>query len=158
MTFILIIGLALLAAAVYMLVRAALGANEASGTTTATLQQIGAYGFSGSDVPSRTRGERRAPEQPRQLSREPASPHPPIDRRRRHPCHARIGRDVQHDARPLPRLAGDQQASASACCSLWLLGISGLSMFWVVVLTLFGVVIGWMLPLGDRPPADPTPS
>ena len=47
MIFVLIIGLTLLGAAVFMIVRAAYGPRASSGTTSATLQQIGAYGFSG---------------------------------------------------------------------------------------------------------------
>ena len=145
MIFILIIGLVLLAAAVYMLVRAATGANETSGTTTATLQQIGAYGFSGVDAPSRTRGERRG------LSDLASS----VGNRLRD---TRLSTgDV--DTRAMLVSAGMYNITPDRYLGsrvigglgiglllLWLLGISSLSLFWVVVLTLFGVVLGWMLP------------
>ena len=32
--------------------------------------------------------------------------------------------------------------------TLWLLGISGMSVFWVIVLSIFAAVVGWMLPVG----------
>ena len=146
MVFILIIGLVLLAMAVFMIVRAVFGPEVTTGTTSATLQQIGAYGFSGGETAS---GE-------------------PSDRRRLSGLASSIGNRLRNtrlsqgetETRAMLVSAGmygttpDRYLGSRVISSvgiglllLWLLGISSLSFLWVIVLTAFGVVLGWMLPL-----------
>ena len=141
MVFVLIIGLFLLAAAVYMIVRAAIGPEVSTGTTSATLQQIGAYGFSGSEGVG---GE-------------------PSDRRRLSGLASSIGNRLRNtrlskgetETRAMLVSAGmygttpDRFLGSRVISSvgiglllLWLLGISSLSFLWVVVLIIVGVVIG----------------
>jgi len=145
MVFVLVIGLILLAAAVYMIVRAAIGPEVSTGTTSATIQQIGAYGFSGSDAAS---GE---PSDKRRLSGLASS----IGNRLRH---TRLSKNEVETRAMLvsagmygttpDRYLGSRVISSVSIGILlvWLLGISGMSVVWVVVLTVFGVAIGWMLP------------
>ena len=144
MVFVLIIGLTLLVVAVYMLVRAAFGPSEASGTTGATLQQIGAYGFSGTNV-APERGDRRP------LSGLASG----IGNRLRNTrlsggeskTRAMLVSAGMYSTTP-DRFLGARVLSAlgAGILLLWLLGLSGMSLVWVIVLAAFGVVLGWILP------------
>jgi len=146
MIFLLIIGLTLLGAAVFMIVRAAYGPRASTGTTSATLQQIGAYGFSGAETTSTAPGERRP------LSALASS----IGNRLRD---TRFSKG-ELETRAMLVSAGMYGTSPDRYLGfrvigsvgiglllLWLLGISSLSLLWVVVLTVFGFILGWMLPL-----------
>ena len=147
MIFVLILGLTLLAAAVFMLVRAVFGAGPNTGTTSATLQQIGAYGFSGSQTVSADGGDRR------RLSEFASS----IGNRLRD---TRFSKG-ELETRAMLVSAGMYGTSPDrylgyrvigsvgiGLLMLWLVGISSLSFLWVIVFTIAGFVLGWMLPLG----------
>ena len=147
MIFVLILGLTLLAAAVFMLVRAVFGAGPNTGTTSATLQQIGAYGFSGSQTVSADGGDRR------RLSEFASS----IGNRLRD---TRFSKG-ELETRAMLVSAGMYGTSPDrylgyrvigsvgiGLLMLWLVGISSLSFVWVIVFTIAGFVLGWMLPLG----------
>ena len=147
MIFVLILGLTLLAAAVFMIVRALFGAGPNTGTTSATLQQIGAYGFSGSETVSADGGDRR------RLSEFASS----IGNRLRD---TRFSKG-ELETRAMLVSAGMYGTSPDrylgyrvigsvgiGLLMLWLVGISSLSFVWVIVFTIAGFVLGWMLPLG----------
>ncbi len=145
MVFVLILGLMLLIAAVYMIVRAVLGPDEAAGTTGATLQQIGAYGFSGTTATSEGRTDRRS------LSDLASA----IGGRFRNTrlsagetkTRAMLVSAGMYSTTP-DRFLGSRVLSAvgAGILLVWLLGISGMALGWVLLLTAIGVLVGWMLP------------
>lgn len=147
MIFLLISGLTLLGLAVFMIVRAAWGPGTNTGTTSATLQQISAYGFSGSQAVVTSDENERRP-----LSKLATS----IGNRLRD---TRMSKG-ELSTRAMLVSAGMYSTSPDrylgfrvigsvglGMLTLWLAGFSGLSFFWIVVCTAVGVFIGWLFPL-----------
>lgn len=145
MTFVLIVGLTLLAAAVFVLVRNATASRERA---DATIDQITAYGYSGTAT-GRAYDDAGA----RRSFGDVASS---IGARLRI---RGIGVD-EDEAREMlvsaglysttpDRLLGYQVFSAVAggLVLLWLGAVASFSTVWLVLFALFGVVLGWLVPL-----------
>ncbi len=144
MIFLLIIGLTLLAASVFMIVRAAYGPR--TGTTSATIQSIGAYGFSGSERVDKSDGKRPLSELATSIGnrlRGTRLSKGEVETRNMLVSAGMYGTSPD-------RFLGFQVISTVVIglFTLWLLGISGMSVFWVIVLSVFAAVVGWMLPVG----------
>jgi tight adherence protein C len=144
MIFLLIIGLTLLAASVFMIVRAAYGPR--TGTTSATIQSIGAYGFSGSETVDKSSGKRPVSELATSIGNRLRGTR--LSKGEVETRNMLVSAGM-YSTSP-DRFLGFQVISTVVIglFTLWLLGISGMSVFWVIVLSIFAAVVGWMLPVG----------
>ena len=129
MIFLLIIGLTLLAASVFMIVRAAYGPR--TGTTSATIQSIGAYGFSGSETVDKSSGKRPLSELATSIGNRLRGTR--LSKGEVETRNMLVSAGM-YSTSP-DRFLGFQVISTVVIglFTLWLLGISGMSVFWVIV-------------------------
>ena len=146
MVFVLIIGLVLVAAAVFMIVRATFGYQPSTGTTSATLQQIGAYGFTSGETTGTGSHKRGIGDLASSLGnrlRDTRFSKGEVETR------AMLVSAGMYSTTP-DRYLGYRVLSffGFGLFFLWLLAVSGMAIVWVIVLTIGAFIVGWMLPLG----------